>query len=106
MLHACHCREKREQLKTFQDLLPESQGQHVTLTVLCVSYSLGTHQVPKRIGLRKVYLDDEPLFQKGISLWSRANTVGVGSDWIQVVGLPGYASRVGWGGGRSNEPLV
>ena len=33
-------REKREQLQTFRGLLPESQGQHLALTVLCVPYSL------------------------------------------------------------------
>ena len=37
-------RAKREQLKTFQGLLPERQDQNLAVTALCVPYSLDSEK--------------------------------------------------------------
>ena len=40
LIRLVRCRDRRDQLKRFQGLLPESQGQNLALTVLHVPYSL------------------------------------------------------------------
>jgi hypothetical protein len=51
------CRVKREQLKRFQGLLPESQGLNVTLTVL---YPVTEEPARPTVGLAR----EEPIFLK------------------------------------------
>ena len=44
-------RAEREQLETFEALLPKSQGQNLALTVLYVPYSLDARQLRHRYHL-------------------------------------------------------
>ena len=49
-------RAKREQLRKFTGLSPESQGQNLALTVLCVLYSLNSGRVWVLLGAFRKHL--------------------------------------------------